>query len=70
VCTTSLPLANSEDSVYTKVITLSPKYVVCNFTRGYLEIAQENALEKSHDRIFYPGEKREWYWPDPMIQNL
>lgn len=72
VCTTALPLANYQDSIYTKVIQISPKYVVCNMTKGYLDIAQENTVERNDDifRVFAPGEKREWYWPDPMMQQL
>lgn len=41
-------------------------------TKGYLDIAQENTVERNDDifRVFAPGEKREWYWPDPMMQQL
>jgi len=41
-------------------------------TAGYLDIAQDTTVDRSDDifRVFAPGEKREWYWPDPAMQQL
>lgn len=45
VCTPSLALAHYQEAIYTKLVLISPMYVIVNKTKGYLRIAQHMAEE-------------------------
>ena len=50
----ALALADPEDFIYTKMIVISPKYVVVNQMKGALEIAQIHQLLLDTDHLRTP----------------
>ena len=67
-----MQLANNEENIYTKVVQISPTYVICNFTSQPLEVAQADNIDalSEGERILRVNEKREWYWPVGDHPNL
>ena len=65
ICTPNLYLSNYEDGIYSKVVQLTPKYVICNMTKTCLEITQVDNIQSMNEfnRIWEANEKKEWYWP-------
>jgi len=41
-------MADFEDQIYTKVVQITPAYVICNMTNTPIEIAQANNIEAMH----------------------
>mmetsp|Transcript_38812 Transcript_38812/g.28113 ORF Transcript_38812/g.28113 Transcript_38812/m.28113 type:complete len:160 (-) Transcript_38812:242-721(-) len=58
--TTSLSLSNYHDSIYTKMITIVPKYVLVNHMKSPLEVSQVGC--KANYITIEPKMKREWCW--------
>jgi len=71
VATTTLSLSDYQDSVYTMVVLISPKYVIVNNLKSVLEVAQVGHLDtQSPSMMMESGDKLEWYWPDSTSAEL
>ncbi len=64
VMTAALSLAVQDEYIYTKIITIAPKYVIRNPGETPLELIQEGCFE-SPLRV-EPGEGSPFYWPDAL----
>lgn len=62
VLTTNLSLTVQDEYIYTKVITIAPKYVFYNASELYLQIVQEECFESF--LLVRPGEAKAFHWPD------
>ena len=81
VVSTSLTLSDYEQTIYTKMVKISPKYVLVNQMDFYLEVTQFNVTEDVlsgemkwaltiSNPPLAPEEKREWYWPNAAEKEL
>lgn len=57
-----MSLVSDQESVYTKIVSIAPKYIVVNKSPRKLCLAQ-TGNEVLYDALEF-GERREWYWPD------
>ena len=62
VLTTALSLTVQDEYIYTKVITISPKYVFYNSSQLCLQIVQEDCFESVLS--VKPGESKAFHWPN------
>ena len=62
-----LHLCDVSDSIYTKVISISPKYVLVNQAQCALEISQKNC-EDIFSKHLAQGQRMEWNWQN-NIEN-
>ena len=64
VLSTSLQLADAQQTIYTKMVLMSPKYVLVNMMKGPIEVAQVNTQTNNYSKRLNINDKREWYWQD------
>ena len=68
---TSLVEADADDFIFTKIIVISPKYVLVNSMKSRLEVAQINTQHSSQAcMLMEVGERREWVWHDSAKDYL
>ena len=68
---TSLQMADPEDFIFTKIIMISPKYVLVNHMKSPLEVAQIYTEDTvSGKQLMQVGDRKEWVWPDYTKENL
>lgn len=67
----ALEMADFEEKIFTKVIVISPKYVLVNQMKGAIEVAQINTqhLPSGSTRMEH-GDRREWVWNDYSKASL
>ena len=64
---TYMSLISENESIYTKIVCIAPKYVVVNKLNNRVQIAQPGSDEQQEQ--LEPGERREWYWADTHLQQ-
>ena len=64
-----LHLCDVSDSLYTKVISISPKYVVVNSAQCALEVSQKNC-EDIFSKHLGQGQRVEWNWENSHQPDL
>lgn len=57
-----MSLVSDQESVYTKIVSIAPKYIIVNKSPRKLCIAQ-TGNEYLFDTLD-SGDRREWYWPE------
>ena len=60
--TSALSLAVQDEYIYTKIITISPRYTFHNFSEMTLEVVQEGCFESPV--VIEPGESESFHWPN------
>lgn len=68
-----LALADPDDFIYTKMIVMSPKYVLVNQMKAPIEVAQIYSTEDSsyeREERLDEGDRKEWVWQDHNEKNL
>ncbi len=66
--TVAVSLAVPDEYIYTKIITISPKFVFHNFAELPLEVIQEGPVESP--LCIEPGESKPFHWPDAQRRKL
>ena len=68
---TSLVMADADDFIFTKLIVVSPKYVLVNQMKAPIEVAQIYTEEQPLGRqVMDVGDRKEWVWSDFSKENL
>mmetsp|Transcript_28502 Transcript_28502/g.38012 ORF Transcript_28502/g.38012 Transcript_28502/m.38012 type:complete len:240 (+) Transcript_28502:400-1119(+) len=68
---TSLALADFDEKIFTKLIVISPKYVLVNQMKGAIEVAQLNTQHMPLACVLMEsGDRREWVWTDYNRDSL
>jgi hypothetical protein len=68
IYTTYMSLVDENDFIYTKVVSIQPRYVMCNKLSRAINIAQVGN-EYLYD-LLETGERREWVWQDSNLEEL
>lgn len=64
-------MADADDFIFTKLIVVSPKYVLVNQMKTPIEVAQVNMEETTQGRqVMEVGDRKEWVWSDSTKENL
>jgi len=64
-------VVQADANVLTKIIVISPKYVLVNQMKSSIEVAQINTQYSETGRIFMDvGDRREWVWSDTSKESL
>lgn len=56
-------MADPEDFIFTKMVVVSPKYVLVNQMKTAIEVAQVYNEEEGRN-VMEVGDRKEWYWQD------
>ena len=67
---TSLAVADQEDSIYTKMVVISPKFVLVNHMKTCIEVAQVDTKAMPYNKQLNPKEQKEWFWQDHNKEKL
>lgn len=63
-----MSLVSEEESIYTKIVNIAPRFVIVNKIGRAICVAQ-SGNECMYD-VVESGERREWIWLDSNLEDL